>query len=324
LENEHPYFVLEGQQAEDKLYLNLGGRWTIGRSAENTFPFEDPSISRRHAVVQELQPGKFYLIDLGSRNGSTLNGRRVTTCVELHDGDSVGCGKITLVFHKPREESATGRPLSGDATLSLLRRRLTTVLVVDIRDFTALSCQIEEELLAQTIGTWFRKLGSIFRRSGSVTEKYIGDAAMAVWVHEDCIPDQKQMWRVLKTLLEIQEFTASLQKQFSLPSPIRIGAGINIGVSAIGNSGPQENPDFSPLGESVNAAFRLESSTKNSGFDVALGRLAFDCLGVDPNVVRHFKNRIVELKGYELPMEVYLTSYSKLRDFLVGDQVRGE
>jgi adenylate cyclase len=316
LENEHSYFVLKGQQTEDKLYLNLGGSWTIGRSAENAFAFEDSSMSRRHAVVQELQPGKFYLIDLGSRNGSTLNGRRVTTSVELHDGDSVGCGETTLVFHKPGGESQTGRSLSGDATLGLLRRRLTTVLVVDIRDFTTLSCQIDEELLAQTVGTWFRELGSIFRRSGCVTEKYIGDAAMAVWVHEGRIPDQKQMRRVLEALIEIQKFTANLQKQFSLPSPVRIGAGINIGLSAIGNSGPQENPDFSPLGESVNAAFRLESSTKNSGFDVALGRLAFDCLGVTPNVARHFEKRIIELKGYDQPTEVYLTSYSALSRFL--------
>jgi len=320
LENEQPYFVREGQQTEKKLYLILGSLWTIGRSAESAFAFEDLSMSRRHAVVQELQPGKFYLIDLGSRNGSTLNGRRVTTSVELRDGDCVGCGKTILVFRKPGGESQSGRSLSGDATLGLLRRRLTTVLVVDIRDFTALALQITEELLAQTIGTWFRGLGSIFRRSGCVTEKYIGDAAMAVWVHEGRIPDQKQMRRVLETLLKVQKFTANLQKQFSLPSPLRIGAGINTGLSVISNSGPQENPDFSPLGESVNVAFRLESSTKNSGFDVALGRLAFDSLRVAPNVVRHFEKRIVELKGYELPAEVYLTSYSKLGDFLVGEQ----
>lgn len=332
LEKEQPYFVREGQQTEEKFYLNSGGPWTIGRAAENVVAVDDRSLSRRHAVIQELQPGRYYLIDLGSRNGSTVNGRRVITSVELHDGDSLGCGETTLVFHRPEDESQaalTGepeplerRPFSGDATHVLLRPRLMTVLVVDIRDFTPLACQIDETLLARTIGTWFRELGSIFRRSGSVTEKYIGDAAMAVWVHEDGIPDRKEMHRVLETLLEIEEFTANLQEQFSLPSPVRIGAGINTGLSVIGNSGPQENPDFSPLGESVNAAFRLESATKNTGFDVALGRAAFDCLNVAPNVGRHFEKRIVELRGYEFPDEVYLTSYSKLGDFLVSEQNR--
>ena len=325
MEKEQPYFVIEGQQTEEKVYLNSGGPWTIGRAAENVVAVADPSLSRRHAVVQELQPGRYYLIDLGSRNGSTVNGRRVITSAELHDGDSVGCGETTFVFHRPEGESQaaqTGEP-EPLATLVLLRPRLMTVLVVDIRDFTPLARQIDEALLARTIGTWFRELGSIFRRSGSVTEKYIGDAAMAVWVHEDRIPDRKEMHKVLETLLEIEEFTANLQKQFSLPSPVRIGAGINTGLSVIGNSGPQENPDFSPLGESVNAAFRLESATKNTGFDVALGRAAFDCLNVAP-IGRHFEKRIVELRGYEFPHEVYLTSYSKLGDFLVSEQNRSD
>jgi class 3 adenylate cyclase len=38
------------------------------------------------------------------------------------------------------------------------------------------------------------------------------------------------------------------------------------------NTGPQKDPDFSPLGDAANAGFRLETATKTSGFDVALGR----------------------------------------------------
>jgi adenylate cyclase len=194
-------------------------------------------------------------------------------------------------------------------------------LVVDIRDFTVLARQIDEALLAQSIGNWFRELGSIFRRCGCATEKYIGDAAMAVWVHEGTIPDHGEIRHVLATLLEIHRFTAGLHQQFSLPSPLRIGAGINSGLCIMGNSGPQDNPDFSPLGDSVNAAFRLESATKNSGFDVALGRLTFASLrSGSPDAAKYFDKRIVDLKGYERQVEVWLTSYSGLEDFLVGNR----
>ena len=317
---ERAYF-LTGAQATKKLYLGAGSSWTIGRAAENVFVFDDKAMSRCHAVVQQMQPGKFYFIDFGSSNGSTLNGRRITTPVELRNGDSLLCGETTLVFCKPSAEvHATEAVLGEEGTVVLQMKRLVTVLVVDIRDFTPLARQIDEALLARSIGTWFRELGSMFRRNGCATDKYIGDAAMAVWVHESKMPDQEQICLVLDTLLEIHRLTAGLQEHFSLPSPVRIGAGINTGPSIVGNSGPQGNPDFSPLGDSVNAAFRLESVTKNSGFDVALGRVTFECLSSAPEAVNSFEKRMVELKGYEEPVEAWLTSYQKLGEFLARER----
>jgi adenylate cyclase len=302
-----------------KLYLNAGSSWTIGRSSENVFVFNDKAMSRCHAVVQQMQPGKFYFIDFGSSNGSTLNGRRVTTPVELKNGDLLLCGETKLVFCKPNQQSAPAESEALDERTIVLRvKRVVTVLVVDIRDFTPLARQIDEGLLARSIGTWFRELGLIFRRNGCAIEKYIGDAAMAVWVHESQMPDHEQICVVLKALLEIQRLTAGLHDQFSLPSPVRIGAGINTGLSIVGNCGPQENPDFSPLGESVNAAFRLESTTKNSGYDVALGRQTFTCLNGAPDAEKYFDRRMVDLKGYEEPVEAWLTTYSKLGEFLGG------
>jgi adenylate cyclase len=332
LEIEQPYFEVEGAQAERNLRLDGANSWTIGRSPENAFAFDDDAMSRRHALVQQMQPGKFYMIDLGSRNGSSLNGRRITTSVELHDGDSILCGETSLVFHNPMGKAEAG-PASSDqaadaasedehATLILYQKRLITVLVVDIRGFTQLARQIDEALLAQSMGTWFRELGSMLRRSGCATDKYIGDAAMGVWVHEGQIPDQEQIRCVLETLLKIQECTASLHQQFQLPSPVRIGAGINTGLSVMSNSGPHEHPDFSPLGDSVNTAFRLESATKNTEFDVALGRLTFECLSGAADAVKYFEKQFVELRGYQQPVETWLTSYSKLEEFLVGERER--
>ena len=324
MEIEHPYFEVLGAQAERKLRLEGTNSWTIGRSPENLFVLEDDAMSRRHALVQQMQPGKFYLIDLGSRNGSSLNGRRITASVELHDGDSIVCGGTTLVFHNPIVDVAEADGVVEDksATLILYEKRLITVLVVDIRGFTQLARQMDEALLAQSMGTWFRELGSVFRRSGCVTDKYIGDAAMGVWVHEGQIPDHREICRVLDTVLEIQDHTKNLHQQFSLPSTVRIGAGINTGLSVMSNSGPNEHPDFSPLGDSVNTAFRLESATRNTDFDVALGRLTFECLGGAVDAVKYFERRLVELKGYQQPVETWLTSYSKLGEFLVGERER--
>ncbi len=107
---ERAYF-LTGTQATKKLHLGTGSSWTIGRSAENAFVFDDMAMSRCHAVVQRMQLGRFYFIDFGSSNGSTLNGRRITTPVELHNGDSLLCGETKLVFYNSKRGVA-GREVS--------------------------------------------------------------------------------------------------------------------------------------------------------------------------------------------------------------------
>ena len=93
MEIKPPFLEVEGAPAGRKLKLDGANSWTIGRSPDNAFVIEDDAMSRRHALIQQMQPGKFYLIDLGSRNGSSLNGRRITTSVELHDEDSILCGE---------------------------------------------------------------------------------------------------------------------------------------------------------------------------------------------------------------------------------------
>lgn len=322
MEIEKPHFRTEGAEKERKLILDGSNSWTIGRSSENAFVFDDDAMSRRHAVIQQVQPGKFYIVDLGSSNGSSVNGQRVTSSVELRDGDSILCGNTTLVFHQPMGAlESTGNDYG--ATNILYQKRLITVLVVDIRGFTQLARQIDEELLAQAIGTWFRELGAVLDRSGCTSEKYIGDAAMGVWVHENSIPGPAQIHGVLNTLLEIQRLTASLHERFSLPSEVRIGAGINTGISVVSNCGPQGNPDFSPLGDSVNAAFRLESATKDTGFDVAIGRLAFESLGNGSHVQRFFEKQFVGLKGYPQPIEVWLTSFARLSKYMAEGGEKG-
>jgi adenylate cyclase len=101
---------------------------------------------------------------------------------------------------------------------------------------------------------------------------------------------------------------------------MRVGAGINTGLSIVSNTGPQENPDFSPLGDTVNATFRLETATKKSGFDLALGRTTMECLngqaGLSQHCAQHFEKQSVELKGYDKSVEAWFTSFDKLQDFL--------
>ncbi len=72
---------------------------TLGRSAENTFPLQDMTVSRRHATVRMDARGLVTLVDEGSTNGTFLNGRRldVGRPVTVEEGDRIQLGSGVLV-----------------------------------------------------------------------------------------------------------------------------------------------------------------------------------------------------------------------------------
>src|SRR5687767_4817637 len=74
---------------------------SIGRAPGNHVVLASDEVSRRHAVINREGPGEFQVLDLGSSNGTFLNGRRVTRSTPLHDGDSLQVGPFTIRFHQP-------------------------------------------------------------------------------------------------------------------------------------------------------------------------------------------------------------------------------
>jgi hypothetical protein len=70
----------------------------IGRLENNDIIIPDPSLSRHHVEIKQSE-GKFHLYDLGSTNGTFLNGRRVSEA-SLKNGDSISVGKVDLKFRR--------------------------------------------------------------------------------------------------------------------------------------------------------------------------------------------------------------------------------
>src|SRR5664280_376591 len=69
----------------------------VGRSRECDIHVSDPNVSRRHAEVRPDGTGAYTLVDLGSTNGTELNGKRVSH-VRLSEGDTIAIGQIELTF----------------------------------------------------------------------------------------------------------------------------------------------------------------------------------------------------------------------------------
>ena len=75
------------------------GTCSIGRSATNEVVLPDDKVSRRHAMINAQGLGEFWLVDLGSSNGTYLNGRRVSQPSRLNDGDSIEIATFKYKFH---------------------------------------------------------------------------------------------------------------------------------------------------------------------------------------------------------------------------------
>jgi len=289
--------VMAGSETR-QVILDPGSVCRIGRDEQSTIVLADKQVSRQHAMVQCGPAGQCLLSDLGSRNGTWLNQRRVIAPAALKEGDRVQIGDCVIVFHGSRT-SETGQAASAGETVLDFSDRLITVLVVDIRGFTGLASRLPGARLSEVISAFFRESGTVLAEQGAWTQKYIGDAVMAIWLHADDPPALGELVPVLSALEKIFGIAAGLQPVFDLDTPIRIGAGINTGIACVGNMGSEASSDYTALSDAVNLAFRLESATKEIGCDIALGKSTHTLLGKHPDAACLFEQHLVHLKGYQ-------------------------
>ncbi|MGI9585514.1 MAG: FHA domain-containing protein [Acidimicrobiia bacterium] len=87
--------VLTGSDDEARRVRLRNQGHVVGRSADSDIPVDDPYASEFHARVG-LQDGRVVVHDLGSTNGTYVNGRRVTSPTTVTRGDTVQIGKTIL------------------------------------------------------------------------------------------------------------------------------------------------------------------------------------------------------------------------------------
>jgi two-component system response regulator HupR/HoxA len=92
----------------------IGPLTSIGRAPGNTIVLDEPHVSRHHTMVRAHEDGTYLLSDLGSSNGTYLNGRRVLLPERLRHRDVVKIGAVTLTFMHPASERVPTQATGGD------------------------------------------------------------------------------------------------------------------------------------------------------------------------------------------------------------------
>ncbi|TDB86819.1 FHA domain-containing protein, partial [Actinomadura sp. KC216] len=93
--------AVEGSDTTQRTYEINTPVTLLGRGTDCDLRLVDPGVSRHHAEIRVEGP-EIALVDLGSTNGSFVNGQPIRR-VTLVDGSRVTMGRTTLVFRRDRE-----------------------------------------------------------------------------------------------------------------------------------------------------------------------------------------------------------------------------
>ena len=177
---EHPPTTGVWLEQEGGACIPVSRNCMFGRSRGSTVVIASEKASRNHATIHVQDSGEFWLIDLGSVNGTFLNSGRVVKPERLRDGDRIMVADTAFKFRQAGggEDESHGASL---ATIAEVRTENRWLMLADIEGFTPMSQRLEAAELATVVGGWVRSGREIVARNGGTINKYMGDGYLICW-----------------------------------------------------------------------------------------------------------------------------------------------
>src|SRR5882724_8183291 len=219
------------------------GNCSLGRSPKNSIVIDSQKVSRRHAIINVQNIGEFWLIDLGSSNGTFLNHRRLQQPVRLSDQDQVVIGDRIFIFYQPEEITDDYRTTFAERTIREIANTPCWLLVADIENFTTLSRSLTSDQLAVLFGGWVATCKEIIETNEGTIDKYLGDGFLAYWRET-----QSSTRNVASAIAQLKEVQAKNDPRFRVA--------LHFGFVAVG--GMPSMGEESLMGKEVNFVFRME------------------------------------------------------------------
>jgi len=265
----HSAFRLMMNNAALAAWLDVGERefplvgrtFCLGRSKDNNVVFNSAKVSRRHALVHAQGGSDFYLVDLGSSNGTHLNGRRVIQPVSLQHGDVIQIGEQSLVFRVETAPEADDQFYMTQAALTLREVNELTCwfLVLDIENFVRLTADVPTDQLGRIVGTWLAECQSNIEKHGGTVSKFLGDGLLAYWNAQLSAPES-----VAKALDALQVLQNRREPPFRWA--VHHGKAVFGAAAAVG--------ELTALGQDLNFLFRMERLAAAQGFSSLVSEAA--------------------------------------------------
>lgn len=253
--------------AGEPFEVEIGNTATIGRGRDNTVSLHmSPQVSRQHAIIRCHNAWQYQIMDLGSRNGTHVNGRRVITPVVLDHGAVIKISGNELIFEQTEgsaSDSGYDVTLAAGTDATHEESAVVAIMVCDIRGFSTMSEILPEDALARSLGEWFREAGNLVQETGGTVDKFIGDAILAYWVRgADPGTEVARAFSAGHGLLERARAKAWPEHPERV---FDVAVALHHGTVACGNIGLVAQRDATIIGDAVNTVFRMEGLMKQLG-----------------------------------------------------------
>jgi adenylate cyclase len=169
------------------------------------------------------------------------------------------------------EGAARRVAFEGPSAHVVAETRQATVMLVDLRNFSAYCEERAPEDAAMVLHLFYTTIERIVTEHGGVVEQMVGDGLTAVW--NGSTPCSQHALKALQAAEVIwKEGVAQLPKVSSRKTPpLDIGVGIETGPVMVGSFGPARRRVHTVMGEAVSVASRLEKLTAELGYPVLVG-----------------------------------------------------
>ena len=158
-----------------------------------------------------------------------------------------------------------------DVTLQTDRKKLS-IFFSDIKDFTALTEELQPEELTALINEYFTEMSAIALKHGGTIDKFIGDAILIFFGDPATLGTADDAKAGVRMAIDMQHRLSELNVQWrkrGAQVPFQVRMGINTGYCNVGNFGSADRMDYTILGAEVNLSARLQSIAAPGGIVVS-------------------------------------------------------
>jgi len=148
-----------------------------------------------------------------------------------------------------------------DAVIRTERKKLT-IFFSDIKDFTAITEQLQPEEMTARLNEYFTEMSAIALAHGGTIDKFIGDAMLIFFGDPETKGAAEDARACLRMAVEMQRRVSELNAKWrrrGIETPFLLRMGINTGFCNVGNFGSRERMEYTIIGAEANLAARLEA-----------------------------------------------------------------